>query len=343
MANTFQSYADLNKRVGVYAVKKLLDHARDEAVILPFAEVFNLPERNSPIVRFRRLVPNIVSTQPLTEGVTPAPKGIKDEIIDFQVRQYGALYRLTDWILTLHEEDIVRDVTELAKEEAILVRELVMWGLVTSGTQVLYCGANATSRATVSGPINLPAVQEALRVLQVNGAKKNHEIISASEKIGTEPVAAAFTGVGHIDLENDFYTMNGFVPYWNYPNQQPVSPREIGSLAQGLRVLLARHLTYFPNAGADTGSGDDAEGMRTDGAPGGPCNVYPFVVFGKGAIGAIPLRGLKSMDFKVNKAPDDSNDPLGQRPYARWKFWFTGGILNNAWIVRIECAASELA
>lgn len=338
---TFSAYGDIPARVGVQAVAKALAHAEFENVITKFAEVFPFEDNKGQIIRFRRKKPFAVTTQALTEGVMPAPTAYEQELVDFRIKQYGAIYRVTDWVVNLHEDPVLNDIAELGTVQASHTRELILWGYLRSGTQVFREGG-ALTRSVIQDPISIDSINAAVNLLERNFARPMTNMIKAGPNIGTEPIGHGWVGFGHVDQRVDFEDMDTFVPYYRYGsanNLKQVSPYEIGAVRGSVRVFLAPHLLYFPNAG-DTIV--NAPGMRSDN--GVNVNVYPFVIVGKESYGAIPMKNMNSIDLAVRKPKMGTpGDELGQLAVVAWKFWYTGGILNPLWVVRIESAASTLA
>lgn len=336
---TFTAYGDVPARVGVYPEAELLANIEYDLLLENFAKIFTLPKNKGPVIRFRRLKPFALTTVPLTEGVQPAPTQFEDEIVDFRVKQYGAVYRYSDWVGDIHEENIPEDIMREASKQAFRTKELISWGYLRAGTQVIYSGG-VTARADVADPITLAAIDGAVNVLKRNYGKMLTRKLAAGPNIGTEPIGRSYIGFGHIDQEFDFLEMDTFVPYYRYGKESVVSDYEIGAV-RNVRIMLATHLTYFPNAGDSVAGGQPAEGMRSDN--GVNANVYPFVIVAEDAFATIPLRGMEAV--KVNHFPPKPRygDTLGQIGELGWKYWYTGGILNQRWVVRVESAATATA
>jgi N4-gp56 family major capsid protein len=71
-------------------------------------------------------------------------------------------------------------------------------------------------------------------------------------------------------------------------------------------------------------------------------DVYPVLVMGAHAYGVVALKGLGAIKPMVRQpGKPDSNDPMGRNGSVAWNTWFASKILNDAWIVRLECAAEE--
>jgi N4-gp56 family major capsid protein len=69
-------------------------------------------------------------------------------------------------------------------------------------------------------------------------------------------------------------------------------------------------------------------------------DVYPILYVARDAYGIVALKGMFAVTpMVVNPKPSDS-DPLAQRGHVAWKAMQTCSILNDAWLVRCEVAAT---
>ena len=327
-------YGDLSPRVGLFAVANFLAHAQPQLLLEKFAQVQAMPKNTGQVLKWRRLVPFDAAMEQLTEGVTPSPTGITYEDVSSVIAQYGSWIPFTDVLLDTHEDDNLKQMTIAAGEQAALTKERILWNVLVGGTNVIYSGT-ATQRSAVIAPIALGDLRLAQRTLKVAMAKPITKMLDASVKIATQPVAPAYVGLGHTNLEQDFRAISGFVPRENYSNTSLIHPLEIGKV-EDLRIVLAPHFTYFAGAGGAVASGV----LRT----GGKADVYPLVILGQDAFAATPLKGMDSARVAVKnpKMGESYEDPLGQRGFLAWKMWYSAARLNEAWMTRIEAAASDL-
>lgn len=329
------NYADLGVRIGLYAVATFLAHAQPMLALDRFAQMIEVPKNKGQQVKWRRLVPFDAAMDKLVEGITPNPMGISYEDVSTTLAQYGAFIPFSDILIDTHEDDNLRQFTVGAAEQAALTKERILWNTMIGGTNVIYSGA-ATSRATVQAPIDLGDVQLATRALKNNMAKPITKIITASDKIATQPVAPGYVAIGHTNLEQDIRTLAGFVPREQYANSGTLLHElELGKV-QDIRFILLPHLPYFEGAGSGTTTGVLHNGTNVD--------VYPLVFFGENAFGVTALKGMSSANVWVKnpKGGETLEDPLGQRGFVAWKMWYAGVRLNEAWLIRLECAATAL-
>jgi N4-gp56 family major capsid protein len=101
------------------------------------------------------------------------------------------------------------------------------------------------------------------------------------------------------------------------------------------RRALRRDRTIFepfPDAGGAKGTMLSTSGVNAD--------VYPILYLGRDAYGIVALKGVYAVTpMVVNAKPSDS-DPMAQRSHASWKTMQTAVILNDAWMLRVEVAAT---
>lgn len=327
-------YGDISPRVGVVAIGQFLAHAQPQLLLERFGQTQAMPKNQGHLMKWRRAIPFDAAMEQLTEGVTPAPMGITYEDVSSVIAQYGSWIPFTDVIMDTHEDDNLKQMTLLAGEQAALTKERILWNVLIAGTNVIYSGT-ATVRTDVIAPIALGDLRLAQRTLKVAMAKPITKMLDASVKIATQPVAPSYVVLGHTNLEQDFRAISGFVPRENYSNANLLHPLEIGKV-EDLRVILAPHFPPLEGAGGSVASGV----LRT----GGKADVYPMVVLGQDAFAVTPLKGMDSARIAVKnpKMGESETDPLGQRGFVSWKMWYSAARLNEAWMVRIEAAASDL-
>jgi N4-gp56 family major capsid protein len=335
MAYQGMNYGDISPRVGIYAVAKFLAHAQPILVLEKFGSSQPLPKNKSQTIKWRRSVPFDTSLVALTEGVTPAPQAMRFEDVSTTISEYGAWVGFTDVIADTHEDPILNQMSELLSEQAAQVKEGLIWNVIRAGTSVIYSGA------TVDAPVQEADLALAQRVLKNNLAKPITKMISASVNVATEPVAGGYIGFGHTNLEQDLRDLTGFVVREKYASTSPLMEQEIGKF-QDIRFILSPQFAPFAGQGSAGGSGTGYNVLDVL-ASGNPLkvDVYPIVIIGQDAFGSTSLKGYESAAMAVKNPQMGSSyeDPLGQRGFMSWKMWFVATILNEAWMVRVECAA----
>ena len=343
MSNT--TYGDITPRTAAYVVKELLKRAMPYMVIEKFGQMYPIPQNNTQTAKFRRYflvgasgsagagvagqpyyVPLAIT--PLVEGVTPAGSRLTYQDYTVQLAQYGDFVGITDVIEDTHEDPILSEATTIMSEQAALTIETVRWNILKAGTNVFY--ANGGARNTVNTPISLALQRQITTSLNRQNAKFITSTLKSTPDFRTEPVEAAYIGLVHPDGETDVRSIAGFIPTKQYGTVTPYE-NEIGAVER-VRYLTSTVFSPFPDAGGAKGLMRSTSGVNAD--------VYPILYIARDAYGIVPLRGKDSLTPMVVNPKPASGDPLGQRGTVGWKAWQAAVILQDAFMVRAEVAAT---
>lgn len=335
---TTNSYGSIGQRTAAWASKEMLAHALPVEVLARFALSKPIPKNTAEGASFRRAIPFPPATTPLTEGVTPAGRAMQYENVPVTLYQYGDYVEITDKVMDMMEDPVLKDASSLCGEQAAETIENLLWGVLTGGTVVGYVSGTGTSRATLvadnrlSDPDGLNALRTAVRTLKSQRAKMVSEMLSGSPNYKTEPVGASFFAFGHTDLETDLRQVTGFTPVELYGQSMKAVPYEVGKV-ESLRFVLSPALLPFYGAGSATTTSCKYTGTKVD--------VYPIVIVGKEAYAQTALRGANAMTPMVlNPGVPRGGDPLGQRGTVGWKTFYNALRLNETWMYRLEVPVS---
>lgn len=326
MATT--TYGDISPRTAAFAAKELLKRGIPYLVIEKFGQAKALPAGNSKTIKFRRYnaLPNTPAA--LTEGVTPASSTLTQTDITATLVQYGDRVTVTDVIEDTHEDPVLQEATEILGEQAAQMIEKVRFGVLKAGTNVLY--ANGAARNAVNTPLSLTVLRRAVRTLKRQNARAITRVVRSTPAYGTEAVAPAFVAMVHPDCASDIRTLTGFVPTEKYGQMTPWE-NELGK-CEDVRFVESTIFEPFADAGGAKGTMLSTSGTSAD--------VYPILLVGRDAYGIVALKGAYAITpMVVNAKPSDS-DPMAQRNHVSWKTMQTAVILNDAWMLRIEVAAT---
>lgn len=337
-------YGDITPAIAAYAVVRMLTRAQPLLQLERFGQTYPLPTNSTQTAKFRRYymtgatgsagsgsgsfsIP--VATTPLVEGVTPA--GSKLSNVDYTVTlsQYGDFITITDVVMDTHTDPILQQATDILGEQAALTVETLRFNVLKAGTNVFY--SNGSARTDVNTAISLTVQRQITTGLNRQNAKKITSIVASTPDYNTKSVEAAYMAVCHPDLESDIRVMTGFKPVADYgPHTSPMEG-EIGSVEQ-VRYLSSTVIAPWADGGGAKGSMRSTSGTSAD--------VYPVLYFGRDAFGIVPLKGKSSMTPMVVNPKPAPGDPLGQRGTVGWKLWTATVILQEAFMARLECAAT---
>jgi N4-gp56 family major capsid protein len=342
-------YGDISPRVAAYAVSQLLKRGLPYLILEKFGQTYPIPNNATKVAKFRRYfllgatggagdgnpAENFftpLSLTPLSEGVTPTGKTLTNQDYTVTLVQYGDYMTITDVVLDTAEDQVLQQATEVMGESAAQTIETIRYNIIKAGLNVFW--ANGTARTSVNTPITLVLQRRVTTALNRQNAKKITQVVKSTPDFRTEPVEAAYIGLVHPDLETDIRSMTGFIPTKQYGTVTPWE-NEIGSVEQ-CRYLSSTIFAPFPDAGGSyNGSGT---AMRS--TSGTNADVYPVLYLGRDAYGIVPLKGKDSLVPMVVNPKPAPGDPLGQRGTIGWKAMTTAVILNDAWMARLEVAAT---
>lgn len=326
---------DISFRTSGYAVAKLLERGQYQMVLERFGQVDPQPKGKTNIRRYRRYNSLSRATAPLAEGVSPSGQKLTYTDIVITLEQYGDVAHISDRILDTHEDPVLNETAKIMGEQMADTVEVIRFGTLKAGTNVYYPGS-ATTRATVNSPITRGVLREVYRQFKRNKASEITEIISATAKIATEPVGAAYFVLGHTDLYGDFKNLSGFTPIEKYADGSKALPNEIGKI-DNMRIILSALFEPWMAAGV-AGTTYLSSGAAVTGAT--ACDVYPVLVLAKNAYAMVPLQGANAVDVAVVNPKPVIGDELAQRGFCSWKTMQGTGILQQLWMARIEVAAT---
>lgn len=340
-------YGDITPRQAAFSIANLLTRAMPYMMLERFGQAYPIPRNNTKIAKFRRYfmtgatgansgnagdfnVPLAIT--PLTEGVTPAGSTLDNKDYTVEMSQYGDFLEFTDVIEDTHEDmpQLLREMTDILGEQAAHTLETLRFNVLKAGTNVFY--ANGSTRGAVNTPVTLAMQRRITRSLKRQNAKPITSIVKSTVNYNTQPIEAAFIALCHPDVENDIRDLPGFISVKQYGGSVTAMEGEVGSV-EDVRYIRSTVFESF----ADAGGADGDVVLSTTGTN---ADVYPILYLARDAYGIVPLRGRDSVQVMVVNPQPTNVDPLAQRGTAGWKTWNATVILQDAFLVRGEVAAS---
>jgi N4-gp56 family major capsid protein len=339
------NYGDITPAIAAYSVVRMLKRAFPLLQLEKFGQTYVLPTNSTQTAKFRRYflsgatgsagtgsgsfyIP--VATTPLVEGVTPTGSKLANQDYTVTLAQYGDFVTITDVVADTHTDPVLQTATDILGEQAALTVETLRFNVLKAGTNVFY-GNNVAGRTDVVTAISLTDQRRVTTSLNRQNAKKITSIVGSTADYNTKSVEAAYMAVVHPDLETDIRGMSGFKPVADYgPHTSPMEG-EIGSVEQ-VRYLSSTVMAPWADGGGTKGAMRSTSGTLAD--------VYPVLIFGRDAFGIVPLKGKSAMTPMVVNPKPSSGDPLGQRGTVGWKLWTATVILQEAFMARLEVAAT---
>lgn len=336
-------FGDIGSRTAAYAIADLLKRAIPLMPLEKFAQAAIIPTNQTTTVKWRRFEPLPATTTPLTEGVTPA--GFTPTVTDVTATlvQYGAYIGHSDVIMDVATDPVLEQYKQILAAQCAVTLETVRYNALLGGTNVFY--ANGSSRSAVNTAVTTTLLRKVARHLARYNARPINQITASTPSYATQATEAAYIAFIHPDLVPDIRGLSGFIHAKNYGTATPYE-EELGTWEE-VRFIKSTLFAPFLGAGGTKGSMIGA---------GSAADVYPIVVIGQEAFASVVLRGnptggmrtadhsdVTPVDLIVkNPGSGGAEDALNQRGSVGWKSMFTAQILQDAWMVRVEVAATEL-
>lgn len=349
-----QNYGTVASRNLIRAAQGMLEHAQPITVLGDFGTQREMPQNSTDTLVFRRTLPfgasptgtaiegtNRYQGTPdiqasnfvLAEGVTPNANTISFQDVSVTLQQYGILFKYSNKVEQLYEDDIPGEMVKLTGETLAEVMEMVRYGVLKAGSTVLY--TNGSSRSAVNTPISLNALRKAARTLESNRARRVTSRLAPGVNFGTRAVQPAYIVFVHTDAVSDIRNLPGFTRVEEYGSFKPIHDREVGA-CEDFRFISSPLLKSFAGAGSST-----VNGMLSVG--GSNVDVYPFIIIGEDAWGQVALKGMSAIKPVVLKASQTNHaNPLGQFGYVGASTWFAAVRLNDAFMAKIEAGVTAL-
>lgn len=320
MANT--ALAQVTAAVNNFYDKTMLQAARPLLLHVKWAQVKDIPQHNSLVIKFRRYSLLAANTTALSEGVTPS--GVQLAITDVTgtVAQYGDFVTLTDLLQLTTLDPLLTETASLLGQQAGNSLDQIARDVMVAGTTVQYA-STATSRTTVTSSmkINRQEIREAVRTLQNVNAMKMTRMVNASTGFSTSPISAAYIGLITENTLYDLKNETGWVPVQEYASQSGVIEGEVGAI-EDVRFLLTTNAKIFASGGS------------------GSIDVHGTLILAQDYYGISRISGAALKNIVKPLGSAGTADPLDQRSTSGWKATFVCIRLNEDFAVRIEHAVS---
>ncbi|MFA6204448.1 MAG: N4-gp56 family major capsid protein [Gallionella sp.] len=310
--------------------RNLLARAQPAEVHGRFGQKRPIAKKNGNQIKFRRYSQLAAASTPLTEGVTPAGSSLAVTDVTATLAQYGDFITLSDMVSMTNQDPVVTEATDVLGDQAGTTIDQARRDVLVAGTNKLFASSVA-NRAAVANKLLANDLDLAIRFLKNQNAKYVKEGVPASDKVGTGSVRKSFVAIVHPDVEFDLENITGYKSVSDYGSQEGIMEDEIGAY---------KNIRFVSSTNAKVFTGDGAVGTTTYKNDGANYDVYQTLIFADNAYGVCPLSGEAMNTYVKALGSAGSADPLEQRSTVGWKATTTTQILNDAWMIRIESAAT---
>lgn len=276
--------------------------------------------------------------------------------------RYGEMIDYTDEV-DIWSEDYIQvkyreELGELANSryEDLIQRDML------STTTVMYPGAAAAMADIGTGvavdgssdanwTVSYDIIRKAVRKLVRNRAKKNTQIVTGSNKIGTTPIAKAYYAIIGADVKSDLETLTRgasyekefvFIPAHKYAGASTLAEGEVGAMHE-VRFIEAESAVVYRQVGATVPASyvGNLQYTGTIGS-GAKFDVFPILFPTEGAFATVGLKGLEKIKFN-SKSPAqlENGNPYGTTGFFSYNFFYAGIILRPETLLKVLVAAKN--
>ena len=314
--------------------------------------------------RIENLDPQTTPLGELTDDALPTRSSIIPVItpVTASMLKYGAPIRLTEELelmsVNARANKFTRKLGENAGRTLSLVAESIWRADIDTATAVLnkryaggtFSGVPATDRATVDAILGGIDTQWANNFLNRNDGIQFRPEGHGSTNIDTRTIRDSYIGIVHSDVEEDIRTNSDFRSSETYGGYTGLYVGEFGA-SHGVRWISTSLAPIIPDAGTANAA---ANGLRT--TSGTNVDVYVSYIYAEEALGSVGLgeQHTKEIYMTGDRLPAveliqhgrgsaGTADPLNEIITVGWKSWFTGKVLNQNWVTKLESGASVLS
>ena len=313
--------------------------------------------------RIENLAPQTTALGELTSDALPTRPSIIPTItpVTADMLKYGAVIRLTEELelmsVNARAAKFTTKLGENAGRTLSLVAESIWQSDIDGATTILnkrysgvtFTGVPATDRATVDVKLGDNDTKFGNNFLNRNDGIQFRPEGHGSTNIATSPIRDSYIGIIHSDVEEDVRQHAGFISSEKYGGYTQLYMGEIGT-SHGVRWISTSLAPVIPSAGTVNAV---ANGLRT--TNGTNVDVYVSYIYAEEALGTVGLgeNHTKEIYLTGDRMPAveliqhlagsaGTADALNELITVSWKSWFTGKVLNQNWVTKIESGASVL-
>lgn len=307
MSSGVTTTANYDSMADKWAHRALLQRSKPRNVHNLFGRSFNLPQKNTSTMTFRRQENLNSDPVVLPEDADPAPDQVQKFDVDIKVQEFGKVVLLSRKVLLVVEDDTASETADNLSQCMHTMLDKVTRGVWESATPQISCLNGSNGNAITE--LNQIDWDRAIAYLDDNDTEKMAPMIEGTSRFGTGPIEESYWVACHVNLKPDLRALPSFVPTSQYGAQEYVLQAEFGAV-QDARVVTSTLVSK---------SSDNPPQYRNTflGA-----NAYGYVSIDEVATEMI----LKPLGF---------NDYLNRFQSMGFSAFFNAGILDDSHIVAL--------
>jgi len=291
----------------------------------------NIPRNGGRIIEWRKFSALSTATTPLIEGTLYSDlKNLTVTAITGTVDQYGDAIGFSDYVDVVAIDPLLAEATKILSEQAVQTIDELIRDVLVAGTTVNYANG-AANRAAVAANDDF-ANMDGAGSTQTGGSLVDiRTIVLDMELNRARRIGGFYQAITHPRVMFDIQQTTEWREQQLYGRTQRQQQGGLGNVTEGPSPVGEIYGVQFWVT-------DVAKVFSGAGA--GSIDVYSILVFGEDAFGSVNLaEGNLQTIFKPLGSAGTA-DPLDQQQTMGWKVLFGTKILQQAFMLRYECAVS---
>ena len=325
MALQTSASSGLSDEMKTFYDRQLLERTVPKLLHSKFGQPKRIPSHGGKVVEWRKFSALSTATTPLVEGALYTNlKDLTVTAITGTVAQYGDAIGFSDIVSTVTIDPLLTQATQILAEQASQTIDELVRDTLVAGTTVLYANGE-DARADLAGTDNF-AEMDGTGGTATGGSLYDLRLIRLQMELNrARPIGGAYQVITHPRVMFDIQSTQEWREAQLYNQTSRITPGDPdGSVGElyGLKFWTTDVAKVFTDAGV---ASED---------------VYCMLVFGQDAFGIIDLAGHNLQTIFKSLGSAGTLDPLNQQSTMGWKVTFGTKILQQAFMLRYECATS---
>lgn len=330
MALQTTASAGLSDEMKTFYDRMLLERTVPNLLHLKFGQTKRIPPGSGRIIEWRKFSALSTATTALVEGsLYNDLKDLTVTAITGSVSQYGDAVGFSDLVSTVTIDPLMAETTKILAEQASQTIDELTRDVLVTGTTVRYANA-AANRAAIAAGDDFASMDGAGGAASGGSLSDIRRIVLDLELNRARRIGGFYQAITHPRVMFDIQATTEWREHQLYNMTKRDERGGLGNVSNPSPVGEIYGVQFWVT--------DVSKVFTAAGAAG--IDVYSILVFGQDAFGTVELSGHNLETIYQPLGSAGTADPLKQQQTLGWKVTFGTKILQEAFMLRYECAVS---
>jgi N4-gp56 family major capsid protein len=301
--------------------RMLLERTVPNLLHAKFGQPKRIPQGSGRVIEWRTFAGLNTATDALVEGTLYTDlKDLTVTAITGTVAQYGDAVGMSDLVMTTTFDPLLAETTKILAEQASQTIDELVRDVLVAGTTVEYANTRA-NRGAVTATDTI-AEMDGAGSTTAGGSLSDLRLIALTLELNrARRIGGYWQAITHPRVMFDIQATTEWREAQLYNQTNRIFDGSVGEI-YGIKFWVTDVAKVFE------GEGDSG------------IDVYSMLVFGQDAFGIVELGGHNLETIYKPLGSAGTADPLNQVATMAWKVTFGTRILQQAFMLRYECAVS---